>query len=269
MRQLRRAQNNVADGVNARLGGFHPFAGFDEAAIGLNPRFFQSNVVGTRLAADGDQDFFRFNLLLLAVRAEGDGDSRFRFVDLLDFGASEKVNATFAVCTGLLFGNIFVFHRNQAWQHLQDRDLSIKRAEYRCKLHADRARAHHYQRLGNLAQLEDLDISKDTVAWFKPRHHPRFRAGGQNNVLRLERLAIALRQLDCEHAALSGAGELSVTFNGLDFIFAHQELETFGVLAYDFRLPLLNRAPIQFARVHSLDAKLFCVLKMVPDFGIE
>src|SRR5207253_148916 len=164
---------------------------------------------------------------------------------------------------------ILVFHWNQAWQHLQDRDLSIERAEYRREFHADRARAHNHQRLGNLAQFEDLDISKDAVALFQLWHHPSFRAGGENDVLRLKRLAIALRKLDCEHAALSGAGELSVTFNSLNFIFAHQELETFGVLAYDFRLPLLNRAPIQFARVHSLNAKLFCFLKMVPDFGIE
>src|SRR5881227_1897754 len=65
---------------------------------------------------------------------------------------------------------------------------------------------------------------------FKPWHHSRFRTGGQNNVLRLERLAIALREFDGEHAALSGAGELSVSFDGLDFILAHQELKTLGVL---------------------------------------
>src|SRR5438552_80472 len=142
-----------------------------------------SPTIEARLAADGDQDLFRFNFLLLAVRAESDGDSRFRFVDLLNFRASEKVNATLAVRTGQFFGNIFVFHRNQAWQHLQDRDLSIEGTEYRRKLHADRAGAHHYQRLGNLAQLEDLDISKDAVVRFKPRNHSRFRAGGETNVI--------------------------------------------------------------------------------------
>src|SRR5581483_5279698 len=67
VRQLWRAQNDVADGVDARLIGLHPFIGFDKAALGFDAGFFQAGVVGVWLAADGDQDFFGFNLLLLTV----------------------------------------------------------------------------------------------------------------------------------------------------------------------------------------------------------
>ena len=63
VRQLRRSQHDVADGVNARLGGLHPAVGLDEAAIGLDLGSFQADVFGARLAAHGDQDFLRFDLL--------------------------------------------------------------------------------------------------------------------------------------------------------------------------------------------------------------
>jgi hypothetical protein len=41
------------------------------------------------------------------------------------------------------------------------------------------------------------------------------------------------------------------------------------VFGDDLRLTLLNRHPIQFARVHALDAKLLRIFQVVPDFGIE
>ena len=86
VRQLRRSEHDVADGVDAGLGGLHPAVGLDEAAIGLDLRFFQADVFGARLAADGDQDFLGFDFLRLAIHAEGHGhagSSSFRSLSTL------------------------------------------------------------------------------------------------------------------------------------------------------------------------------------------
>ena len=48
--------DDVADGVDAGLGGLHPAVGLDEAAVGLDFRFLQADVFGARLAANRDED---------------------------------------------------------------------------------------------------------------------------------------------------------------------------------------------------------------------
>ena len=68
--QLRRPQHDVADGVDAGLGGLHPAVGLDEAPVGLDLGSLQAEVLGARLATDRDQDFLGFDLLLLAIHAE-------------------------------------------------------------------------------------------------------------------------------------------------------------------------------------------------------
>src|SRR5271165_4608235 len=75
VRELRRAEHDVADGVDAGLGGLHPGIGLDEFAVGLDLRAFEADVLSARLAAYGDQDFLGFELLLLAIDSDGDGDS--------------------------------------------------------------------------------------------------------------------------------------------------------------------------------------------------
>ena len=67
MRELRQAGDDVPDGINARFGGLHPFICQDEAAIRRDLNLVQADVIGTRGAADGDQDLFRLLRLALAV----------------------------------------------------------------------------------------------------------------------------------------------------------------------------------------------------------
>jgi hypothetical protein len=74
VRQLRRSEHDVADGIDAGFGGLHPGIHFDEAAVGLDFGAFEADVFGARLAADSDQDFFGVDFLLLAVDGDGDGD---------------------------------------------------------------------------------------------------------------------------------------------------------------------------------------------------
>src|SRR5208283_2534460 len=81
-----------ADGVDAGLRGLHPGIGFEEAAVGLDFGALEADVLGTRLAADGDQDFFGIDFLLFAVDSDGDGDDRYfgveRAVDRCEFDAN-------------------------------------------------------------------------------------------------------------------------------------------------------------------------------------
>ena len=85
VRQLRRSQHDVADGVNAGLGGLHPAIGFDEAAVWLDLGLFQTDVFGARLAADRDQNLLRFDFLLFAIHAEGHGNSGLGLLDFSTF----------------------------------------------------------------------------------------------------------------------------------------------------------------------------------------
>ena len=78
-----------------------------------------------------------------------------------------------------------------------------------------------------------------------------------------------VHHFDREQAILRGPRQLAVAFHRVDLIFLHQEFEAFGMLGHDFRLAILNRGPVQLARVHSFDAKLLSVFEMVPEFGIE
>src|SRR5579884_3056484 len=70
-------------------------------------------------------------------------------------------------------------------------------------------------------------------------------------------------------AILCRASELAVPFDGLDFVLAHQELETFGVLGDDVGLAVLDRGPIQLARINPLDAEFFRLFEVIPKLGIK
>ena len=183
---MRRAEHDVADGVNAGLGGLHPGIGLDEFALGLDFRAFQADVLCARLAADRDQDFFGFDLLLLAIHRDRDRDSRFRLFDFVDFRAGMEVDAALAVHARQFLGNFFVLHRNQARQHFDDGHFAIERAVDRGKLHPDGSGADDHQRLGNLFQAENFDVGEHAIAGFEPGNHAGFRPGRQNHILGFE-----------------------------------------------------------------------------------
>ena len=72
-----------------------------------------------------------------------------------------------------------------------------------------------------------------------------------------------------KNAVLRRAGQLAVAFHGLDLVLLHQELEALGVLGDDFLLALLNRGPVQLARVHAFDAEFLGLFQVIPEFGVE
>ena len=141
---------------------------------------------GARLAADGDKNFIRFNLLLFTFRGNRYGHAGLRLLHLVDLGAGVEVDAALAEYAREFLGNFFVLHGNQARQHFDDRHLCVERAVDRRKLHAHRARTHNHNRLWKLFQAEDLNVSQDAVVGLQTGQHAGFRAGRENHVLRFE-----------------------------------------------------------------------------------
>jgi len=73
------------------------------------PTFFRA-----RFAAHSNQIFFRFDLLLLAVNADGTAMPVFRLVDLLNLRASMEVDSTLAVDAGPILWKFLRLPREQA-----------------------------------------------------------------------------------------------------------------------------------------------------------
>src|ERR1700722_1597608 len=270
VRQLRTAEHDVADSVDAWVGSLHPGIGFDETAVGLDFGAFEADVFGAGLAADGDQDFFGFDFLLGTGDGDGDRDSGFRFFYFVDFGAGVEVDAALAVDASEFFGDFFVFDGNQARQHFDDGHFAVKRAVDRGELHAYCSSADDDQGFWKVFQAEDFDVGENAVTGFETRKHAGFGAGGENYVFRFQVGGfVVVDDLDGEHAVLGGAGHFSVTLDRIHFIFLHQEFEAFGVLGDDFRFAVLDGSPVQLARVHAFDAEFFGVFEVIPEFGVE
>ncbi len=71
------------------------------------------------------------------------------------------------------------------------------------------------------------------------------------------------------NSVLRRAGQLAVAFQGLDFVLAHQEVESLGVLGNDLRFAVLHRAPVQLGRIHAFDAEFLGVFQVIPELGVE
>src|SRR5260370_12445160 len=96
VRELRQAGDNVPDGVEAGLGGFHELIDVDEAALDFGFGFFEAAIFGHGFATDGEQKFFglkrlRFTVLVL----ERDGDALGVFLYAIPHSACLAVYALF------------------------------------------------------------------------------------------------------------------------------------------------------------------------------
>src|SRR5207248_7966765 len=68
---------------------------------------------------------------------------------------------------------------------------------------------------------------------------------------------------------LCRSGEPSITLDHIDLVFAHQEIESVGVLGDNLVLARLDSRPIQLCAFDAFDAKLLRFLDVVIDFGIK
>src|ERR1017187_9838022 len=120
VRQQRHSGDDIADGVDARLGRLHPLVSRDEAAVRLDIGLVQPDVRGARQAADGDQHLFRLLGLRLAVLV-GPGDEHAFFV-LLDLGVLDgevHIDAALLELPQQLLADFFVFDGDGAGQHFR------------------------------------------------------------------------------------------------------------------------------------------------------
>ena len=97
VRQLRQSGDDVADGVDAGLGGLHPLVGEDEAAVGLDLHLVEACVGGARGAADGDQDLLRLLCCGLPFASVKLTDAVLVLLDFLVLAAEVDVDAALLV----------------------------------------------------------------------------------------------------------------------------------------------------------------------------
>src|SRR5579863_1137617 len=270
MGQLRSAEHDVTDGVDAGFGGLHPGIGLDEFAVGLDFGAFEADVLSAGFAADGDQNLFSFDFLLLAFGGDGDGDSGFRFFYFVDFRADVEIDAALAIDAGEFFRDFFVFDGNEARQHFDNRHFAIEGAIDGGELDSDGSGADNHQGLGKILQAEDFDVGEDAVAGLKAGDHAGFGAGREDYIFRFDVASfVVVHDFDGEYAVLRGAGELAIAFQGLNVIFLHQEVEAFGVLGDDLVLAILDRGPVELAGIDAFDAVFLGFFQMIPEFGVE
>ena len=77
------------------------------------------------------------------------------------------------------------------------------------------------------------------------------------------------KDFDCENAVLRRSGEPSITLDHVDLVFAHQKIESLGVLGDDFVLARLDSRPVQLCAFDAFNAKLLSFLDVVIDFGVK
>src|ERR1700722_5062815 len=71
------------------------------------------------------------------------------------------------------------------------------------------------------------------------------------------------------NAILRRPREFAVALQGLHFILLHQEIEALSVFGDDLRLAILNRGPVELARIHALYAKLLGFFQVIPKFRVK
>src|SRR5436190_1896964 len=196
VRQLRSAKDNVADGIDARLGGLLVRIHFDEPALQLDARILDADLLRIRLTPDGHEQLFNFKLFSLAV-----GEHRRKFYTRACLAHVFHARAGLDPDAGLFeialefFRYFFVFERDGPRQHLENRDFRAEAAEDRTEFHAHRARADDGQRFRHGIEIQDLDVGQDELGiGFESRHHARFRSRGDDDVPGFERLRLAVRQ---------------------------------------------------------------------------
>src|SRR4051812_22501816 len=268
--QLRRSEDDVADGVHSGLGSLHPAIGFDETAIGLDFCPLQTEVLGAGFASDGNQDFLGLDFLRFAIDAKNYVHACLALLDLVDLRAGVESDAALTIDACQFLGNFLVFDGNKPRQHFDERDFRAEGTEDRGELDANGSSADYDQGLRDFLQRQDLNVGQDILASLEAGKHAGFRSTAENHVFRLYLTGFAVGgDVDGQHAILRGTRQLAIAAYGLYFVLLHQKLETLGMLGHDLRFAFLDGWPVQLAGVYAFDAEFLGVFQVVPKFGIE
>ena len=210
MGELRQAGDDVADGVDAGLGGLLCFVDLDEAAVEFDLVFSMptSSVRGARPTATRTfSASFSTGLPLAPVQVTLTPVAVFSIFSTLASGVD--VDAALFEEAGELLGDLFVFRGHDARQEFEDGDLGAEAAEDGAELDADGAGADDDEGFRHLGDGEDFDVGEDAVVWLEAEDHLGVGAGGEDDVLRFD---FALRAVSCSEidgvdAVFGGAGE--------------------------------------------------------------
>ena len=127
-------------------------------------------------------------------------------------------------------------------QKFDDGDLRAEPRPDRAELQTDRARADDEELFRHLVQRDGLVAADDPLAVeLEEGQLDRHAAGGEENILRLERSLRAVLAGDFDRVAVD---QLAEALHHLDLVFLHQVGDAAGELAHDFALALHHRAEI-------------------------
>jgi hypothetical protein len=260
-----RRRDDVADRVDAGLAGLEDFVDLDVAAVELHARGVEAQAVADRFASHGDEQHLGLELAGPAVVRHAVGrDARRRHLDVLELRPSSHLDALFLEGLFERFADLFVLDRQEAGEELDDRDVDAESMEDRRKLDADGAGAEHDHRLRQLLELEDLVGGEDPLAvGLEAREHAGHRARGDDEVLELDRLGVAVVALDRE---LALAVEPAEAVEDGDLVLAHQELDALGVRGDDLVLARGDLGVVDRGLFDD-DPELVGVLDLVVDVG--
>src|SRR5690606_11316408 len=185
-----------------------------------------------------------------AAGLEFDGDARLVLGALLDHGADAEPQA--ALRERLLggLGELLVLDGQHPGQRLDHRNIWAQRPVETGEWYADRARSDDAQRLGAGLREHRLAVGLDTVAVrleADGRDGAGPGAGGENDVLRLDRTRAALLQ---RHRHLGGQVallQLRLALDHLDLVLLHQEADAGVELGVDLARALDHAGEVEAA----------------------
>src|SRR5690606_23227247 len=191
----------------------------DEPAVHFD-ELLEPDVLGVGDDADGDDDvavFARLDLAVLALDLRR--DALVRDLEFLERGAGLDRHALFGQRLFEKRGDVGVFHRNDPVEHFHDRNFGAHVVVEACELDPDRARADHQQLARHLGRGHRVAIGPHALAVGRgERQIPRPRAGGDDHVLRRERLGA----LFAFHLERVGALEYAGAHVHGDLVLLHQ-----------------------------------------------
>src|SRR5579871_675339 len=265
VRQLWRARDNVADGINAGFAGALELIHLNEAAVQFDACAFEADIFRIRLASDGYQETFRFHRLGFSVgesHVEAHALIGLHYAGRIQARACFHANAAFLKHTRQFLGNLFVLDRDNTRQHFKNRYLTAEALEAGGELDTHRAGPENRHRSGHMPQIQDLDVSQDAGGVrLQTRQHARFRSRGEQNEPRFQDLPGAL---GCRQFDLPRPRQLSVALDPFDLVLLHQVLDAFGVLGNDSVSTVADERKIQ-ARILAMNAFLVGMDETIPN----
>ena len=150
-----------------------------------------------------------------------------------------------------LLADLGVHAGQDAVEKFDHRHLRAEAAPHRAELEPDHAGADHEQLLRHLVERERAGRRHDALLVDLDALQPRdIRAGRDDDVLRLDRLRLAVRAL---HLDLAGRRDAAVADEGIDLVLLEQERDALDVAVDALVLEFHHRRQIELRRWH-LDA---------------